>query len=166
MNGEAQRRPFWLTHTLAGCVGVVVGAAVVFLHGQGSPTGEPRLSTEVDAGALERDIRHAVREELTRHRHLVAAASVTPVAPQAEPTTSATPTASAGVSSEVLAQTARADAVLAAAAARLVWTDEDARDFRNAIAGLPPSERQEILLKFAQAVNDGGLRLETDAAPF
>jgi hypothetical protein len=160
MNGGAPRRHSLLTHVVTGCVGIVIGAVAAFFLGQRSPIGEPRLSIQVDAAALERDIRQAVREELTRHGHLVAAAQVS--APAA-PATSAVPEV---VSPEVVAQAARADAVLAAAAARLVWTDEDAHRFRSAIAELPPAERQEILLKFAQAVNNGGMRVETGAAPF
>lgn len=152
-----------LTHVVTGCVGIVIGAVVVFLHGQGSPVGEPRLSIGVDAAALERDIRQAVREELTRHGHLVAAMQVAAPAAPAAPAAYATPEV---VSPQVVAQAARADAVLAAAASRLVWTDEDAREFRSAIAELPPAERQQIMLKFAQAVNDGSMRLETGAAPF
>lgn len=163
MNGGATRRQSLLTHAVTGCAGIVIGAVVMFLHGQGSPGGEPRLSIQVDAEALERDIRQAVREELTRHGHLMAAAQVSPPAAPAAPAPAAVPEVR---SPELVAQAARADAVLAAAASRLVWTEEDAREFRSAIAELPPAVRQEIMLKFAQAVNDGGMRLETGAAPF
>jgi hypothetical protein len=165
MSGGPNQRLSLLTHVVTGCVGIVLGAVVVLLHGQGSPTGEPRPSIQMDTAALELDIRRVVREELTRHGNLVAAAGHSTAAAPTTPVV-VPPAAPAVVSPEVVAQAARADAVLAGAAARLVWTDEDAREFRSAIAGLPPAERQEILLKFAQAVNDRGMRLETGGAPF
>jgi hypothetical protein len=163
MNGGSARRLTLLAHAATGCAGIVIGAVAMFLHGQSSPIGEPRLSAQVDVAALELDIRRAVREELTRHRNLVVAAAVSPRVAAAAPVAPAAPEA---VSPEVVAQAARAEAVLAAAAARLVWTDDDAREFRDAIAGLPPADRQGIMLKFAQAVNNRGMRLETDNAPF
>lgn len=168
MTGAATTRRPLLTHALTGCAGVIVGALVVSLSGQRSPTsesptmalagGEPLLATQVDTEALERGIRRVVREELARHGTVMAptpAAAV--VAPAVVPR---------AASPEVAAQAARADAVLAAAAARLTWTDEDAREFRSALAALPPAERQGLMLKFAQAVNDRGMRLETGEAPF
>jgi hypothetical protein len=155
------------THAATGCVGVILGAVVVSLWGQRSlvtespagwsAAGEPRLATHVDAAALEPSIRRVVREELARHTSLWAAAPVEPAI-----ATKATEAASP----DVVAQVARADAVLAAAAARLTWTEVDAREFRSAIAGLPPTQRQELVLKFAQAVNDQRIRLETGETPF
>ena len=109
------------------------------------------------AAALEPSIRRVVREELARHVSMLAAAPVEPAI--------ATKAAEAA-SPDVVAQVARADAVLAAATARLTWTEVDAREFRSAIAGLPPTQRQELVLKFAQAVNDQRIRLETGETPF
>ena len=156
----------WLSHGVIGCAGIVIGAVFVSSWGQHSPIsqvpspspgGDPVVATPVEATAIDGRIRQVIREELARHDAILTAVPV-PAAPP--------PAISTVASAEVVAQTARANAVLDAATTRLSWTDEDANEFRSVIAALPAPERQALMLKFAQAVNDRGMRLEPGSAPF
>jgi hypothetical protein len=167
MNRMATTRLPWLSHALTGCAGVVIGAVFVSHWGSHpsidqipeprSSLGNPVVATNVDAAEFDGRIRHVIREELARHDAMETSVAV----PASQP-----PAASTAASAEVVFQTARANAVLDAATTRLSWTDEDASEFRGVIAALPAAERQELLLKFAQAVNDRGVRLETGGPPF
>jgi hypothetical protein len=173
MNRMATMRSSWLSHGLIGCAGVVIGAVSVPFWGQHPPIdqtpgpqasrGAPLVETHVDTEAIDSRIRQVIREELARHD-----ANEAPVpVPVPVPVPAGPPPANASVASaEIVAQTARANAVLDAATTRLSWTDEDASEFRGVIAALPAAERQMLMLKFAQAVNDRGMRLETGGAPF
>jgi hypothetical protein len=158
----------WLSHGVIGCAGMIIGAVFVSFWGQHPPIaqtqasppsagGDPVIETHVDAAAIDNRIRHVIREELARHDALVGKAPV-PAAPSPAISTVSTP--------EVVAQTARAHAVLDSATTRLSWTDEDANEFRSVIGTLPAAERQALMLKFAQAVNDRGMRLESGGPPF
>lgn len=161
-------RSHWLPYGLIGCAGIVIGAVFVSFWGQHSPIGQapapqpsaiesPVAANRVDSAVIDSRIRQIIREELARH-DATRTANPVPPAPSAA--------ISAVASTEVLVQTARANAVLDAATTRLAWTEGDASEFRDAIATLPAAERQTLLLKFAEAVNDRGMRLETGGAPF
>jgi hypothetical protein len=157
----------WLSHAATGCAGIVVGAVVVSFWGQHSPTSqvsvprsasdEPVATPPLGAAASDGRIRQIIREELARHDAVAVAAA--PVGPS--PAISPPP-----VAADVAAQMARANAMLDAATVRLSWTAEDSEEFRSVIAALPAAERQELMFKFAQAVNERGMRLETGGAPF
>lgn len=161
-------RSSWLSHGVIGCAGMAIGAVLVSFWGQHPPiaqtqaspppaSGDAVIATHVDSAAIDSRIRQVIREELARHGALVGKA---PVPAEPPPAISTVPTP------DVVAQTARANAVLDAATTRLSWTDEDANEFRIVIGTLPAADRQALMLKFAQAVNDRGMRLETGGPPF
>jgi hypothetical protein len=155
----------WLSHGVVGCAGIVIGAVLMSFWGQHppispappSPGGEPVVATRVDTVVIDSGIRQVIREELARHDALVGEAPE-----QAAPS----PAISTVPSPDAVAQTARANAVLDAAINRLSWTEEDASQFRSLIGTLPAAERQALMHKFGQAVNDRGMRLETGGPPF
>jgi hypothetical protein len=160
-------RSSWFSHGAIGGAGMVIGALLMSFWGQHPPIsqsppltaarGDSAVATAVDSAAIDSRIRQVIREELAHHDAIVAAAPA-PAKPPAAISTVASP--------DVVAQTERAYAVLDAATTRLSWTEEDASEFRGVIAALPAAERQALMLKFAQAVNDRGMRLETGGTPF
>ena len=161
-------RSSWLSHGVIGCAGILIGAVFVSFWGQHPPidqaqaspssaSGDLAIAIPADTAAMDGRLRQVIREELARHDTLRATAPVR---------TAPSPAISTAPSSDILAQTARANAVLDAATTRLSWTDEDATEFRSVIGTLPAAERQALMLKFAQAVNDRGMRLETGGPPF
>ena len=167
MDRGSTTRLSWPSHGVTGVVGMVIGAVFMSFWGQHPPVdqtaaprssrGDPVAAAHVDTAEIDSRMRQIIREELARHD-----ANEPPVPDSAAPP-AAVPTVT---SSEVVAQMARANAVLDAATTRLSWTEEDASEFRGLIAALPATERQVLMLKFAQAVNDRGMRLETGGAPF
>jgi hypothetical protein len=157
-----------LTHGIAACTGIAVGAFIAPMWGQRSTVlvppaslpsagGEPVAANPGETDVLDGRLRQVIREELAR-RDAMVAASALPAAPHR--------VADPGESPDVVAQTARANAVLDAAITRLSWTSQDAGEFRRAISTLPAGERKSLLRKFAQAVNEQQMRLETDGPPF
>jgi hypothetical protein len=153
-----------------GGVGIVIGALLMSFWGRHAPIDRAAPSTSasppafhdaVGAGdvdiAIDARIRQVIREELARHDTL----NAVPAVPAALP-----PSPSAVAPTDVVAQMARANAVLDAASTRRSWNEDDATEFRSAIAALPAAERQALMFKFAQAVNDEGMRMETGGAPF
>jgi hypothetical protein len=162
-------RPVWLSHALAGAAGVVLGALAVHLWSSPSRADDARASAAVaddgstivtpsDASASDERLRRLLREELARRDGL-------PVARTASPPAASTAPAFAH-SADVEARSARANAVLDAATARLAWREEDAVELRQLLSALPPAEREALMTRFAQAVNDRGMRLETLGPPF
>ena len=81
------------------------------------------------------------------------------------PAAASSPSATA-TSPDVVAHSARAHAVLDAATTRLAWTDDDSVEFRHLLSALPPADREALMAKFAHAVNERGMRLETLGPPF
>jgi hypothetical protein len=165
MSRGVTKRSSWLSHAVIGCAGIAVGAVLMSFRDQHSPTGQaplpsaaggPAITIPADSTAIDSRIRQVIREELAHHETLVTAV----------PAPAAAPVISTTIPPEVVAQTERANAVLDAATTRLSWTAEDAVEFRTVVADLPAAERQTLMLKFAQAVNERGMRLETGGAPF
>jgi hypothetical protein len=165
MSRGATLRSSWVSHGVTGCAGIVIGAVLMSFWGQHSPISQaalpsadsgPVVATPADSAAIDSRIQQVIREELAHH-DAIGAALAAPAAPAA---------ISAVASPEIVAQTERAHAVLDAATTRLSWSAEDATEFRSLITVLPAAERQALMLKFAQAVNDRGMRLESGGAPF
>jgi hypothetical protein len=162
-------RPVWLSHVLTGGAGVVLGALVVHWWSSTARVDDARAATPVteggativassDVSASDERLRRLIREEFARR-------DAVPVAAPASPAVASTAQAFAD-SPDVQAKSARANAVLDAATARLVWREEDAAELRQILSGLPPAEREALMIRFAQAVNDRGMRLETLGPPF
>lgn len=156
--------PRWLYTGAAAVGGALVGASSMYWWHRGEPASAPPASYSqaaptIDAEARELELRRVLREELA------ALASASPV-PEQEVPPAPHGTGSASVlSPQSVVHVERANAVLNAAISRLVWTSVDASDFGNAMASLPPAERLALLQKFASAVNEQGMRLETAGPP-
>ena len=157
-----------LSHCVVGCVGILIGAVVApFLRQQSasvqppasrpSSGSEPVVASHGDAGALDETLRRIIREEFSRHDTVGPAGSM-PAAPS--------PVIDTVDASEVSAYLARANAVLDAAITRQSWTNTDASELRRVMAVVPAAERQALMLKFARAVNEQNMHLETDGPPF
>jgi hypothetical protein len=131
-----------------------------YLQGGSPAVGGGLAPAGTSEAARELELRRLLREELSRH------ASASASAPEpAVPPASGSAAAASTPSPQTVVQVERAHAVLDSAIARLTWTNADASAFKNATASLPPAERMELLRKFATAVNEQGMRLETAGSP-
>lgn len=153
---------------LTGCVGLVVGASLASNWNRHTPLagppvsppslgGEPAVARSADDAELDSRLRRVISEEFARRDAAAAANAERPATPAAIATLP---------SPEVMAQSARANEVLDAAITRLSWTNQDASEFRRAISSLSGAERRSLMRKFARAVNEQNMRLETDGPPF
>lgn len=162
------KAPRWLPLGAAAIGGALVGALGMNWWNRGEPTSASPSSYSwagpatgaTEAAARELEMRRLLREELSRHAAAPPAAQEkeSPPPPDDAPAASTLPP-------ETVVHVERAHALLDAAIARLSWTREDASSFGDAMASVPPAERLELLRKFAAAVNERGMRLETGSPP-
>ena len=154
----------WLTHGLAGLLGAAGAFAVVAWIRDGVlPTGSARAPAIVTAAAPEPppviamspdELRALLREELVRH-DAVAQVPARGDSPEIAPPSSVS-----------VAHAERAQSLVEGGAARRRWTDDDARALRAEMGTLTQDQLADLLRRFAIAVNEGGMKIETAGSPF